>query len=114
MRYTLRHDLDDTMMGVANAPMRNRIAAGAGALAVELGLCLALIAGLALHSAHTASEAVATFELLPSPPPPKPVVVPRRRAALHKAPDARAPPNLRAQATEIVAPSLVLPPPPVG
>ncbi|MEO5865957.1 MAG: TonB family protein, partial [Sphingomonas sp.] len=85
------------------------------ALAIELALCLALIAGLAVRPAHNASEAIKAFDVVPPAPPPVAPPPPKRQPAHTSARGDPSPPNLRRQATEIVAPPPVipLPPPPI-
>lgn len=74
-----------------------------------------LIAGLAVRMPGALDGGMAIFDITPErppPPPPPPVPAPKRN---QRPEGAAAPPNLRSQATEIVAPKLdiPLPPPPV-
>ncbi|UZK64934.1 energy transducer TonB [Sphingomonas sp. M1-B02] len=89
---------------------RGRAALGAAALTVMLGY--ALIAGLALRGGQAPADDLQLFEIGLEPPPPVERIKPHRVRS-SKPEGAAAPPNLRAEPTEIVAPPpLVLPPPP--
>lgn len=93
---------------------RGRAALAATALTVALGY--ALVAGLALRSTASPEEALQLFEVQPVAPPPL-----RERLEPHRTPSSRregraSPPNLRSEATQVVAPVPVVPlpvPPPV-
>ncbi|MBB5711442.1 energy transducer TonB [Sphingomonas xinjiangensis] len=86
---------------------RTRAALGASALTVALGA--GLIWGLAVHRTAREPAALAVFQVPPAvvpPEKPKPVQ-PRRRTGR---PEGEAsPPNLRAEPTEVVAPTPVIP-----
>jgi protein TonB len=71
-----------------------------------------LVSGLALGVHRTAEQALQLFQVLPEPPPPPP-----EKLKLNPKPDTRAegaaaPPNIRSEPTEIVAPEPAVPPPP--
>lgn len=96
---------------------RDRWIAATAAVAVQVLVGYALIAGLAVGFPRTAEQALKLFTADPPPPPPKPRVIPAPRIAA-KRPEGRAsPPNLRSRATAIAAPEPIvvipLPPPPV-
>jgi len=95
---------------------RGRLTGAAGALALQALLAWVLITGLSVHfPARLADAGLKVFGVVPPPPPPRPLPPPDRVRS-KAAEGAAAPPNLRAHATEIVAPMPVLPlpvPPPV-
>lgn len=101
---------------------RARIGAGAAALLVHLALGLALLRGLGAPLPQPVERTLEVFNVAPPPPAPDPVRPPPRRES--PSPNTRhspgregaaAPPNLRSQATQVVAPPplirLPLPPP---
>ncbi|WP_375398697.1 energy transducer TonB [uncultured Sphingomonas sp.] len=77
-------------------------------------LLYAAIVGLGISPLRAVTDQLATFDVLPPPPPAREKIAPRPRASTRKE-GAAAPPNLKARATEIVAPPPPLPPvePPV-
>lgn len=93
------------------ASPRDRTRAAAAALALQVALGWALIAGLGVAMPGTADRSLAVFTV--PPPPPRPPV-PKSAPLTDRAPrreGAAAPPNLKAHATEVVAPPVVIPPP---
>jgi len=91
----------------------DRIKAGLGAAGLQALLGLGLIAGLATVMPRPATEDLKLFGIAVPPPPPPPVEpVPRQAVRSHKQ-GAASPPNLRAKATEIIAPKIppTVPPP---
>lgn len=101
------------MYGQINPVERTRAAAIAGVVVGGLGY--ALVLGLAPHFVRTPDEApLQLFEVRPPPPPQEET---RPQEARSSAAEGRAaPPNLRAQPTEVVAPKPVIPvpvPPPL-
>jgi len=102
------------MMAVAPAIPNRRVAAAVAAVAIEALLGYALIFGFALTLPARPDGELALFDIAPPPPPPPPPVP--HRIASRRPEGAAAPPNLRSQATEIVAPAPIVPvilPPPV-
>lgn len=87
---------------------KSRITAGVVAIALQALLGYALILGLAVHSPGAVPGGLKLFAVAPKPPPP-PRIVPRPIKA-HRPRGAAAPPNLKAKATEIVAPPPIVPP----
>lgn len=91
---------------------RGRSAAIAAALTLALGY--ALVAGLATRARESADTALRLFEVTPPPPPPpRPEPLPQR--APRSRPEGEAsPPNLRSEATQVVAlePQIAVPVPP--
>lgn len=100
-------------MATISLPSRERAGAAlASALVVAL-MGWALLAGLAVHFALPTRETLTVLRLLPADPPEPHRVVPVRKASKRPQGEA-APPALRANPTEVVAPKpiVVLPPPP--
>lgn len=94
--------------------LRDRVLSAILTVALTLLIGWALIAGLAMGRERTGGESLATFDVAVPPPPPRERVVPRRLR--RPRPEGRAaPPNLRSQATQIVAPPppIVVQPPPI-
>jgi protein TonB len=87
---------------------RGRIFSAIAVIAVHLAIGLALLHGLGVELPHAVATSLASFDVLP-PPPPLQRIAPQRRASPRKE-GAASPPNLRAKATEVVAPPLILPP----
>ncbi|HVJ02223.1 MAG TPA: energy transducer TonB [Sphingomonas sp.] len=88
---------------------RTRAAAIAAGIMAVTGY--ALVAGLTVPITRLPTEALQLFQVLPEPPPP-----PREETKPHEVksskPEGRAaPPNLRSEPTEVVAPKPVIPPP---
>jgi protein TonB len=82
---------------------------GAGGAAVLVALIgYGLILGLGVDIQHRLVDDLTVISVLPDPPPPKPDPVPAKKQAQKRKEAAAAPPNLKAKATEIVAP-----PPPI-
>jgi periplasmic protein TonB len=89
--------------------------ARAGLFSIAMAACLgfALVTGIGGSRVIGASEALTLFDVSPPAPevPPPPPVIPPKSA--DKRPEgAASPPNLRSQASEIVAPAPVFPQPP--
>lgn len=92
---------------------RERAVAGLAAAGLVAALLHLLVIGLAITPRAVADRALKVFGVAPPPPPPPPDVAPPHRPS-HRPAGRAAPPALRAQATEVVAPrpQVVLPPPP--
>lgn len=92
--------------------LAERVRAGLFSIGMATVLGAALVTGIGGHSLSAASEALAVFDIVPpaaKPPPPPPVIPPEQA---NKRPDgAASPPNIRSQASEIVAPPPVVPVP---
>lgn len=77
----------------------------------------ALISGLAVHWTRAREEAVAVFGILPRPEPPAPETKPPHPMRSEQAEGEASPPNIRSEATELVAPPPIvippIPPPPI-
>lgn len=97
-------------MGYLTTPPRDRAATIAIVALLHALLGYALIAGLKVTMPVHADRTLALFDLLPAPPPPPPDVKPKPREARRDG--ASSAPNLRAKATEIVAPIVLVPVPP--
>lgn len=99
----------------APAPLKERLGAAALTAVIVAALGYALLAGLAFRGGGGAvADSLATFTVAPPPPPPERTVPPPR--PVHRASGRASPPNLRAKATEVVAPIPVIalaPPPPI-
>ncbi|RZM10413.1 MAG: energy transducer TonB [Sphingomonas sp.] len=91
---------------------RERIRDGVLTAAVAGLIGWALVAGLAMGRSTERATSLETFEVLPPPPEPRPRVVPKRIRS-HRPEGRAAPAGLRSQATQIVAPPVVIPQPPV-
>ncbi|MGY4394875.1 protein TonB [Sphingomonas sp. UYAg733] len=96
--------------------MPNRIKGAIAAVVVQVVLGYILITGLAVHAPNRLIDGLTLFRIAPpaSPPPPEKIIPNAVKSA--KAEGASSPPNLRAKATEIVAPTPIVPltvPPPV-
>ena len=90
-------------------PLSDRIVAAIGAGAAVALLGAVLLSGLHVDVRARAEQALVSLALAPPPPPPPPaphVVRPKRGK-----PAAASPPNLRAKATQVVAPPPVIVPP---
>nr|WP_183982052.1 energy transducer TonB [Sphingomonas jinjuensis] len=94
-------------------PPRERAGVALASAAITALLGWALIAGLAVNVVPAAREALVVLQLLPADPPEPHRVVPVPKASKRPQGEA-APPALRANPTEVVAPKpvVVLPPPP--
>lgn len=85
------------------ADPRERVASGLLSTALVAALGWALIAGLGVRLPPAAEEALAAFDVVPPPPPLEERVAPPPTRS--KRPEGRAaPPNIRSQATQVVAP----------
>jgi len=93
---------------------RDRIPAAIVAVALPGAMLFALIAGLGIHLDPDAGSPLSLFTVgPPPPPPPEQPEVRRRPSPSHRPEGAASPPNLRSRATDIVAPEIPLPTPPV-
>jgi protein TonB len=97
----------------ATATRADRIKGAIGAGLLQAALLYALLHGLGVTAPHAATETLKLFDVAPDPPPPERPIAPHARS--HRREGAASPPNLRAKATEIVAPppviALTIPPP---
>jgi protein TonB len=99
---TVRHRL-------SHALTPDRVRSALAVAAIHVGIGYALLAGLNVDFVRAAAETLRVFDLPPTPPPP-PVEQPVPAPAPSKSPEgAAAPPNLRAEATPVVAPPPKLP-----
>ncbi|MEG3163673.1 energy transducer TonB [Sphingomonas sp. PB2P19] len=96
------------MYGV-QAP-RDRIASATAAILLCAIIGYALILGLGVTMPGVVPDALKLFAVGPKPPPPPPERVIPRPAKSHRPEGAASPANLRAKATEIVAPKPIVPP----
>lgn len=94
-------------MSFGDSTRRDRIAAAAGAVAVQAALIYALVMGLAIHWPADPDDGLTLFTVAPPSPPPE-RTVPQRQPT-HRREGAASPRNLRSQATEIVAPPPIVP-----
>ncbi|MHA6723204.1 energy transducer TonB [Sphingomonas sp. RS2018] len=93
---------------------RDRIGAAVIAAVLLGALLVALIAGLAVQFSRSDQPGLAMFDLTPPAPVVKQPPVEKRPSPSRRPEGAAAPPNLRSQATEIVAPppvEITVPPP---
>jgi len=98
-------------MPLAPPTPAERLRAALPTAAVVALIGYALVAGLAWTNPAPSDPAIATFDVTPPPPDRVPVVP--KKVAVHRPRGAAAPPNLRSQATPIVAPPPIILPPPV-
>lgn len=86
---------------------QTRIASALGVAAAHLLIAFALLTGFTLHIEGTAEERLRLFDVAepPLPPPVEPIAQPRSEAPK----EAPAPPNLKAEASPVVAPPSPLP-----
>jgi protein TonB len=112
-----------SMMTAAHQDARDRIGSAFGAALVQVLLACLFIFGLSGDVRHVVEAPLRLFNVLPPPPPPEPRIVrppPREISDTENqrfTPDEEggaSPPNLRSQATEIVAPEPVIRLPPVS
>ncbi|WP_230483471.1 energy transducer TonB [Sphingomonas sp. Leaf21] len=99
-------------MTLARPDWRDRLRAAIPTALIVGGMGYALILGLGFApGVPISSPALDSFDVTPPAPPPPPRVRPQK-VATHRPRGAAAPPNIRSQATEIVAPPplVVLPP----
>jgi periplasmic protein TonB len=100
---------------VAGPSMSRRATAAFGAVVAEALLLYAMIFGFALTLPAVREERLTLFDV-PLPPPPIPVPPPQPPSTSSRREGAASPPNLRSEATQVVAPKPVIPlplPPPV-
>jgi protein TonB len=102
-------------MSIHAPPTSDRIKAGIGAALFQALLAWGLITGLAEHGRNAAREELRLIGIASVPPPPPVVRIEPPRTRARKREGAASPPNLKAKATEIVAPrqSAPMPPPPI-
>lgn len=96
---------------------RDRVGAAAATALVQLVFGYALLAWLVPDAPRAIGESLKLFDIAPEAPPPKPEVIPPHPKPSIRREGAASPPNLRARATEVVAPEPVirLPvPPPIA
>lgn len=102
-------------MSVVQSRMDDRTKSAIGAAVVNGAIGYALIMGLGIDLPSVVRENLAVFDIAPAPPPPVEKIAPH--PVKSKKPEgAASPPNLRAKATEIVAPPPIVPlmvPPPI-
>jgi len=99
-------------MALVRSDWRDRLRAAIPTGVIVGGLGYALVLGLGIAPSSTGpSEALDSFDVTPPKPPPPPPVQPKRIES-HRPRGAAAPPNIRSQATPVVAPPplVVLPP----
>lgn len=72
-------------------------------------LAFALLSGLGVQLPHAVADRLTLLNVTPPPAPPPKRIAPKHRIAPRKE-GASAPPNLRAKATEVVAPKPIVPP----
>jgi protein TonB len=89
---------------------RDRIASATASILLCALLGYALILGLGVTMPAVAPEALKLFAVGPKPPPPPPERVVPRPARSHRPEGAASPANLKAKATEVVAPKPIVPP----
>lgn len=95
---------------------RSRVVSILAVVAIHLALGFALLRGLGVEVPHVVEQSLTLLNVPPPPPPPPEHVAPEHRVSPRKE-GAASPPNLRAKATEVVAPIPILPPhqpPPVA
>lgn len=98
------------------ADRQDRWASACAAALLMAGIGYLLVAGLGGQAAQRIADELKVIAVLPEQRPPPPDPVPARKQAEKRREGAASPPNLKAQATPIVAPLPVLraPPPPVA
>ncbi len=97
------------MYGVHTNP-RDRIVSATGAALLCVLLGYALVLGLGVSMPAAIPDALKTFAVGPKAPPPPPEKIVPRPARSHRPEGAASPANLRAKATEVVAPEPIVPP----
>lgn len=101
-------------MTLARPDWRDRLRAAIPTGLIVGALGYALVVGLGFApSLSVPSEALDSFDVRPPDPPPPPRIQPKRIPS-HRPRGAAAPPNIRSQATEVVAPPPVVVLPPVS
>lgn len=101
-------------MTLARPDWRDRLRAAIPTGVIVAGLGYALVIGLGYAPPlPVPAPALDSFDVTPPAPPPPPRIQPKK-VQTHRPRGAAAPPNIRSQATEVVAPPpiVVLPPPP--
>ena len=89
---------------------RDRIASATASVLFCVLVGYALLLGLAVTMPSATPEALKLFAVGPKPPPPPPERIVPRPAKSHRSEGAASPANLRAKATEVVAPKPIVPP----
>ena len=89
---------------------RDRIASATASVLLCVLVGYALLLGLAVTMPSATPEALKLFAVGPKPPPPPPERIVPRPAKSHRPEGAASPANLRAKATEVVAPKPIVPP----
>jgi len=89
---------------------RDRIASATASVLLCVLVGYALLLGLAVTMPSATPEALKLFAVAPKPPPPPPERIVPRPAKSHRPEGAASPANLRAKATEVVAPKPIVPP----
>lgn len=102
-------------MSAYAAPKRDRVPAAIAAVAIPAAVLWVLAAGLGVRFDAAADDPLAVFSVTPPPPPPppEPKRVEKRPSPSHRPEGQASPPNLRSRATDIVAPVIPLPLPPI-
>jgi protein TonB len=97
-------------------PRSDRIKAGAGAALFQALLAWGLIAGLMVKPGVAMRDSMKLIGIATVPPPPPIVRIVPQKTRARKREGAAAPPNLKAKASEVVAPPLAvpMPPPPIA
>lgn len=91
--------------------VNDRTKSAIAAILLQGVLGYALVVGLGVNFPQVVDNELKLFAVGPPPPPPPPEKVAPKHATSHKREGAASPPNLKAKATEVVAPKPVLPPP---
>lgn len=99
------HTMDDTPRGSLRRPARSQLVSALMAGAIELGLLLGLLFGLAGHSATQVSNAIAAITFSDPKPRPTPPPPPERH---HKDAGKAAPAAKKAKAAPVYAPKLAI------
>ncbi len=89
---------------------RDRIASASASILLCAAIGYALILGLGVTLPLATPDALKLFAVGPKPPPPPPERIIPRPAKSHRPEGAASPANLRAKATEVVAPKPIVPP----
>lgn len=98
-------------MTASRVSTSDRVKAAVIAVSIEALLGVLLVSALGYHVARLPSEDLKLFGVPAPPPPPPPDRVSPPKRAPRRPEAAAAPPNLRAKATPVVAPTPIVPPP---
>lgn len=93
-------------MSAVQTSTHDRIRSAVATIAIQAILGYALVTGLAMSLPHRSDDSLKTFRVAPPPSPPERSIPPPERS--RRPESAASPPNLRAKATEIVAPVPVI------